>query len=116
MNPDLLLTNSLRASPYGTTVTRILAAALGAVDPAAAVQRYLLRDGDMLHAGDQTYDLRAYERVFVVGTGKAGVPMARAAAELLGDRLAGGVVVVKGYGDGRIENRVPSGRLKMQKE
>jgi hydroxypyruvate reductase len=112
MNPDLLLTDCLRATPYGTTVTRILAAALGAVDPAAAVQRYLLRDGDMLRAGDQAYDLRAYERVFVVGTGKAGVPMARAAAELLGDRLAGGVVVVKGYGDGRIENV----ELKMQPE
>jgi hydroxypyruvate reductase len=97
MNPDLLLTDCLRAAPWGTAVTRILAAALGAVDPAAAVQRHLHRDGDMLRAGEQVYDLRAYERVFVVGTGKAGAPMARAAAELLGDRLAGGVVVVKGY-------------------
>jgi glycerate 2-kinase len=99
MNPDLLLTDCLRAAPWGTAVTRILAAALGAVDPAAAVHRHLHRDGDVLCAGDQTYDLRAYERVFVVGTGKAGAPMAHAAAELLGDRLAGGVVVVKGYDD-----------------
>ena len=50
----------------------------------------------VLRAGDQTYDLRSYERVFVVGAGKAGAPMARAAAEVVGDRLAGGVVVVKG--------------------
>ena len=99
MNPDLLLTNCLRAAPWGAAVTRILAAALDAVDPAAAVQRHLHRDGDLLRAGDQTYDLSVYERVFVVGTGKAGAPMARAAAELLGDRLAGGVIVVKGYGD-----------------
>jgi glycerate 2-kinase len=112
MNPDLLLTNCLRAAPWGAQVTRILAAALGAVDPAAAVQRYLYRDGDMLHAGDQSYDLRSYQRVFVVGTGKAGAPMARAAAELLGDRLAGGVVVVKGYDDAGIEHE----ELKMQKE
>jgi glycerate 2-kinase len=99
MNPDLLLTNCLRAAPWGAAVTHILAAALGAVDPAAAVQRHLQRDGDLLRAGDQTYDLRTYERVFVVGAGKAGAPMARAAAELLGDRLAGGVVLVKGYDD-----------------
>jgi len=97
MNPELLLTDCLRAAPWGTTVTRILAAALSAVDPAAAVQRHLQRDGDMLRAGAQTYDLRDYERIFVVGTGKAGAPMARAAAELLGDRLTSGVVVVKGY-------------------
>ena len=99
MNPDLLLTDSLRALPGGAAITRILAAALDAVDPAAAVHRHLHRDGDVLRAGDQTYDLRAYQRVFVVGTGKAGAPMARAAADVLGDRLAGGVVVVKGYDD-----------------
>jgi len=99
MNPDLLLTDSLRALPGGATITRILAAALDAVDLAAAVHRHLHRAGDVLRAGDQSYDLRAYQRVFVVGTGKAGAPMARAAADVLGDRLAGGVVVVKGYDD-----------------
>ncbi len=102
MNPDLLLTDCLRAAPGGAAVTHILAAALDAVDPAAAVHRHLHRDGDVLRAGNQTYDLRTYERVFVVGTGKAGAPMARAAAEVLGDRLAGGVVVVK-EDDARIE-------------
>ena len=98
VNPDLLLTTSLRAAPWGAPVTRIMAAALQAVDPASAVHRYLHRDGELLHAGERTYDLTRYERVFVVGTGKAGAPMARAAAEILGGRLAGGVVVVKGYG------------------
>jgi hydroxypyruvate reductase len=112
MNPDLLLTECLRAAPWGAEVTRIMAAALGAADPDAAVRRYLRRDGDLLHAGDQTYDLRSYQRVFVVGTGKAGAPMARAAAAQLGERLAGGVVVVKGYdqtgrqGDGEARSEV----------
>jgi len=100
MNPDLLLTNCLRAAPWGAAVARILAAALGAVDPAAAVHRHLHRAGDLLRAGDQTYDLRAYQRVFVVGAGKAGAPMARAAAEVLNDRLTDGVMVVKGYDEG----------------
>jgi glycerate 2-kinase len=99
MNPDLLLTTSLRDAPAGASVSRILAAGLDAVDPAAAVRRFLRRDGNMLHVGDQTYELSNYERVFIVGTGKAGAPMARAVTEALGERLAGGVVVVKGYAE-----------------
>jgi hydroxypyruvate reductase len=101
MNPDLLLTDSLRAAPWGSAVARIMAAALDAVDPAAAIHRYLRRDGSLLHAGERTYDLRHYQRVFVVGAGKAGTPMARAAAEIVGDQLAGGVVLVKGYEETR---------------
>jgi glycerate 2-kinase len=100
MNPELLQTASLRAAPWGAPVTRILAAALAAAEPAAAVGRYLRREGDVLHAGERTYDLARYEQVFLVGAGKAGAPMARAAAEVLGDRMAGGVVVVKeGYAE-----------------
>jgi len=101
MDPDLLLTDSLRAAPQGAAVTRILAAALDAVDPAAAVHRYLRRDGNLLRAGEQIYDLAHYQRVLVVGAGKAGAPMARAAAEILGDRLSGGVVLVKEYSETR---------------
>jgi hydroxypyruvate reductase len=99
MNPDLLLTASLRAASWGQAVARILAAALDAADPAAAVQRYLRRDGQLLHAGERTYDLRNYQRVFIVGAGKAGAPMARAAADILGDRLEAGLMLVKGYDD-----------------
>src|SRR6266545_4436620 len=77
-------------------------------EPAGAVERYLRREGDVLHAGERTYDLARYEQVFLVGAGKAGAPMARAAAEVLGDRLAGGVVVVKeGYAE---ESRRPEDR------
>src|SRR5262245_48171331 len=81
MNPDLLLTKSLRDAPWGASVAQIMAAALDSVEPAAAVQRFLRREGSLLYAGDRTYDLGCYERVFVVGTGKAGAPMARATAE-----------------------------------
>ena len=97
MNADRFWTTSLRTAPWGAAVTRILAAALAAVEPAAAVRRFLRLDGATLYAGEQAYDLERYQRVFLVGAGKAGVPMARAAAAILGPRLTGGVVVVKGY-------------------
>lgn len=50
-------------------------------------------------AGDRTYDLTNIRRVFLIGAGKAGAPMAQAAAQILADRLTGGAVIVKdGYG------------------
>ncbi len=76
----------------------VLAAALEAVDPAQAVRNCVRREGARLVIGDDTYDIDSYRRVFVVGAGKASGPMAQALEEILGDRLAGGVVNVKdGY-------------------
>lgn len=95
MNPESFLTNTLRALPHGAAVTRILAAAVAAVEPGAAMRRCLRRTGDYLHIGDMVYDLRTFDRIWIVGAGKAGAPMAAAAADILGERLTGGVVVVK---------------------
>jgi glycerate 2-kinase len=109
MNPELLQTTSLRATPSGAAITRILAAALDAVEPAAAVRRFLRRAGDDLYVGEQRYDLARYERVLLIGVGKAGAPMARAAAEVLGERLAAGVVVVKeGHATTTTDDRRPT--------
>ena len=77
------------------TVLSVLDAALNAVAPAEAVQTALRRDGDRLHVAELMYNLNDYRRIFVVGAGKAGAPMTRAVEQLLGDRLTGGLVVVK---------------------
>ena len=100
MNPDRLWSSSLRAASAGAAITRMMAAALDAVEPAAAVGRFLRREGDTLYAGERSFDLRALDHIIVVGAGKAGAPMARAAASILGDRLSAGLVVVK---DGHLE-------------
>ena len=52
MNPEHLLTATLRELPHGAAVTRILAAAIAAVEPGAAVRRFLRREGETLVAGD----------------------------------------------------------------
>ena len=63
----------------------ILMAALAAADPTAAVDRALrVRE-----------DLDRYERIFVVGAGKAGGTMARAVEAFLGRRISAGCVNVK---------------------
>jgi len=56
----------------------VLGAALDAVDPAEAIRRAVRRDGDVLYVAGQHYDLSRYERVLVIGGGKAGAPMAAA--------------------------------------
>ena len=86
---------------------RMFYAGLRAVDPGAAVWRHVRRVQDTLRVGYCAYDLRCTRRVVVVGAGKAAAPMARALEGILGDRLTGGVVVVK-YG-----HRLPLERIRM---
>lgn len=79
-------------------LARLLEAGLRAVDPAAAVRRHVRRAGVWLHVGRQRYDLRDYARLVAVGAGKASARMGAALESVLGDRLSGGLVVVKdGY-------------------
>jgi len=76
----------------------ILEAALRAVDPAAAVKRALQVEGNTLRVGANSYDLAAYEHIYVVGAGKASAAMAVAVEETLGEGITSGWVNVKdGY-------------------
>jgi len=63
----------------------ILKAALAAADPTAAVEKALR----------QRRDLDRCDRIFVVGAGKAGGTMAKAAEKVLGKRIFAGCVSVK---------------------
>jgi hydroxypyruvate reductase len=73
----------------------IFQAGLRAVDPGQAVRRWCRLNGDQLTIGERQFDLARFERIILLGAGKAGAPMAQAVEEILGDRLAEGVVVVK---------------------
>ena len=73
----------------------IFGAALKAVDPVEAILKYVKVVGDELQVGQQRFVFNDYDRILVVGAGKAGAPMARALEDLLGDRIADGVIVVK---------------------
>ncbi|PDW00133.1 glycerate kinase type-2 family protein [Candidatus Chloroploca asiatica] len=95
MQAHHFFTASLRREPRGATITQIIATALAAVDPAAAVARYLRREGNTLLVGERRFDLATLDRVIIVGAGKAGAPMAYAAAQVLDDKLSAGLVVVK---------------------
>jgi hydroxypyruvate reductase len=101
MNPSRFTTHSLASQPWGGNIARILAAAIQAVDPGVAIARHMHRDGDQLVIGEHTYDLSHYQRVLVIGAGKAGAPMASTVAKILGNYLTQALLVVKeGYAAG----------------
>ena len=80
----------------------IFRSCVAAVDPYNAVKRFVALDGDILRLGHEEektveFDLSAFDRVQVVGGGKATAPMAKAIEDVLGPRLQGGVINVK-YG------------------
>ncbi len=95
MKPSQFLTDTLRASPHGEVACRILAAAIKAVEPGAAVNRHMSRSGSKLTIAGKIYDLDAYRRVLVFGFGKASVPMCNAAVNMLDDRFSKGVAITK---------------------
>jgi glycerate 2-kinase len=71
---------------------KIWAAGLAAADPERAVGRALGIEGDAIVVDGARY---VPEKVYVVAVGKAAGTMARAARELLGERISGGLVVTK---------------------
>lgn len=78
---------------------KIFQAALRAVDPVEAILGHAKVEDEILLIGERRLALKDYERIFVVGAGKADAPMAQAVERLLGDRVAEGVIVVKdGHG------------------
>ena len=93
-------------------VTELLDAGLDALDPYSRVKKLVkLEDGKIVldtdgfemkgdpHSGPAVYDLRDYDRVYVVGAAKGVQRAALAMEEVLGDALTGGHVIGK-HGDG----------------
>ena len=62
--------------------------------PATVVAESVSIEGPLLAVGNDTYDLDAYDRIVVVGGGKAADGAASALESILGDRIAAGVIVV----------------------
>lgn len=77
----------------------IFAAAVKSADPFAAVKRHVDVSTEVLRVDGRNYDLATIDNIFVIGCGKAAAQMALALQEMLGARIASGVIVVK-YGHG----------------
>jgi hydroxypyruvate reductase len=93
--PARFLTCSLRLSPFGPAIARILTAGLNAVHPGEAVGRFVQRENDKLRIANKLYPLEKDRRTFIIAFGKASLLMTESLADILGDRLTGGVVIPK---------------------
>ena len=86
-------------SPPLADAEAIFRAALDRVDPVRMMRRVLRLDGDVLSVETELssarVDLSAFDRVVVAGMGKASARMALGLEEILGERIADGLVAVK---------------------
>jgi len=92
-------------------VLEIMEAGLQAIDPYARTKDVVKIEGNMLYVGGREfecikdpqtglaeYDLDKIEKIWVIGVGKGAEPVARSLEDILGDRLAGGEIILK-HGD-----------------
>ncbi len=71
--------------------------AIDVVKPDQLIERKIILYKHLLKIDDYTFDLRKFERIFVIGAGKASALMAKKLEQVLGSRLFYGIVSVK-YG------------------
>ncbi len=95
LSADSFWSYSLHQSTHGEAVTRILAAAIQAVEPHEVIRRSVERQGDRLAVSGRAYDLNEFEHIYLLAFGKASLGMAEAMGEVLGERLTAGLVVTK---------------------
>ncbi len=72
----------------------LIQAALTAANPETAVSRHMQLNGRLLTIGNQSYNLDK-GRVYLISIGKAALPMAQAAATILGKNLFAGIAITK---------------------
>ena len=89
------MTSTLQSHPHGSQISSILSAAINAVEPGAAIQRFVTRDRNRLVCDDEVFLLDQYEHVYLIAFGKAAIPMSSALIEILGNDLTQGWVVPK---------------------
>ena len=79
----------------GEQACQVMAVAINAVDPYICVKSHLDLSGSILTINHTRIDLNEISRIYLLGLGKASVPMAMAVLDDLGDRVDGALVVTK---------------------
>ncbi|PJC65531.1 MAG: glycerate kinase, partial [Candidatus Colwellbacteria bacterium CG_4_9_14_0_2_um_filter_50_12] len=93
----------------GSTSLRKSALSIAEAGIKAVLPKNIIRDsvsvkGDLLRIKNRQFDLKNYRRLFIFAFGKAAADSAHALEKILGDRIAGGVVIdVKTYKSKRLK-------------
>jgi len=94
--PEMFTNDVLsRNGQLGRDACEVMAAALNAVDPYPCVNSHLSLKGNVLEIGGEGLALEQFDRIFLVGIGKASVPMVLAVLDQLGARITQAMAITK---------------------
>ncbi len=103
LQKEVYVKNAEQVTNHGNVTLRqaavdILEYALKAADPYSAIEKLVNLDNHWLSVGDLQFNLEKYERIFILGAGKASLRIAQVLEDILGDWITGGLFVLK-HGD-----------------
>lgn len=76
-------------------VITLLDQVLAAMNSRNRIRELMRLEGELLHVGNRSWDLRHKRNIYLFGAGKAVNAMAGAVCEILGDRITRGIISVK---------------------
>jgi glycerate 2-kinase len=90
--PTIRIENWRRDFRETSDIRDALMAALSAAEPETILKRTLTVEGSTLRAGPRAFQLSKFDRIVVIGGGKAAGGMAAGLAKVLGDKVTAGIV------------------------
>ena len=94
--------------PVNTTANRILETALQAVDPYFCVKKVLTGNGETIQINNLSINPASCENIYIIGTGKAVLPMASAVQDVFKDKISAGFLIAKHEDDKIQANLMPN--------
>lgn len=85
--------DELAVTPLRKDALAIVSAGYDAINTRAVLTEAVTINGNSLTVSENTYQLSSEQKIWVIGAGKCAIEGASALEDILGDRLAGGVVV-----------------------
>jgi glycerate 2-kinase len=104
MQHSILNFDALAITPIRKDVLEIVEAGYRAIDTTEVVKSSVKLHEGILSIRDKHFILANYERIFVVGFGKASCKAVQSIEDILGDELDGGIVIDKHIGVCRVVN------------
>jgi len=103
LQKEVYIQNTEGLTGHGNVALRqaavdIMEHALTAADPYTAIEKLVHLDDHWLSVGDLQFNLEEYERLFILGAGKASRRIAQVLENILSDWITGGLFVLK-HGD-----------------
>lgn len=94
--PDLLLNKVIdRNGKLGKDACEIITSAIRAVNPYKCVTRNISDQTDFIRIGNRDINKSAFDRIIVIGLGKASVSMAKGVIDIFKEKIEYGAIVTK---------------------